>query len=313
MKKKFLCILTSFLMILLISPCNVSADELSQTQTDKIISYGRNLIGSPAYDGYCQRFARQCYESAGIYSKTYGINSAMDAYNNWVVSDSRDNIPVGACLYFNTSKYGHVAIYTGNNQMVHGVGIVKEEQISDYYWDKFLGWGYQAGIEPEGIIYESETDTAYPSVPYASVYSFDNEVSINWSSYAENTSYYTVNVYNTDSGIVEFTQDYLTDTYSDDITLPAGNYCVAVKAVNEDYSNCYSYSNYYKFAVSDAVKGDINHNGMLDVADIAMLSEHLVYDTELDERTFKCADFNGDGVIDMLDFITMKNALVQSE
>jgi hypothetical protein len=298
-------------MILLISPCKVSADEISQT--DRIISYGRNLIGSTDYDGYCQKFVRLCYESAGIYSSTYGIYTAMNAYETWCVSDSRDNIPIGACLYFNTSEYGHVAIYTGNNQMIHGVGIVKEEQISDYYWNLFLGWGYQAGIEPTGIIYESETETAYPSVPYVNAYSIDNQVTVNWSSYAENTSYYNLNVYNKDSGTAVFTQDYSSDIYSSEVTLPAGNYYASVKAVNEDYSNCCSYSNYFNFTVSDAVSGDMNHNGMLDISDIVMLSQYLIYDTELDARTFKCADFNNDGVVDILDFVTMKKFLVESE
>lgn len=308
MHKGIAGIITSLAVFSSFSSVSVSADEVSQTE--KIISYGQSLIGSPDYNNYCQKFVRLCYESAGLYSSTYGIYTAADAADAWLVSDSRDNIPIGACLYFQTSQYGHAAIYTGNNQMVHGVGIVKEEQISEHYWDVFIGWGYQAGKQPSGIVYENEAETAYPSVPYTSVYSDGNDTDVRWSSYGENTSYYTVNIYNVNTGEVAFTQDYSADSSSADIYLPAGNYSACVKAVNADYSNSYSCSNYYNFSVSDSVAGDINHDGVFDIKDMAALGQYLINEMEFDEKTTRRGDFNSDGCVDILDFMEMKQYFV---
>lgn len=312
MNKKIIAFMTAAAaMFSSVSAVQISADSSSQTET--LISYGRSLIGSPDYNNYCQRFVRLCYESAGLYA-SQGANSAMDAYNYWVVSDSRDNIPIGACLYFNTSEYGHVAVYTGNNQMVHGVKIVREEQISDYYWDRFLGWGYQGGTAPEGIIYENENDTVYPSVPYAYTDSENGGADISWYSEGENTSHYDLSVYNTDTGENVFSETFSADTYSAYVNLSEGNYCSVVKAVNDNYSDSMSYSNYCTFTVEAAeeqLAGDVNHNGTVDIADLAMIGQYLSYNIEFDEDTFYIADVNYDGEVNILDFMTLKQYLVK--
>ncbi len=134
-------------------PFAAQAEGLRETQLYAILTYGRSLLGSTEYDGYCQRFVRLCYSAGGL-NAPYNAPSAADAWDWWGISTSRDNIPIGACLYFNTSVYGHVGIYTGEGRMLHAVSTVKEETISSYFWDCYLGWGYQTGTAPTGSYYE---------------------------------------------------------------------------------------------------------------------------------------------------------------
>jgi len=124
------------------------------TQVEMIIAYARSLTGSRAYDGYCQRYVRICYEAAGIYSNAY-ISSAGQARNKWMISKSKENIPVGAVLYFYTSEGGHSAIYLGNNRMIHARETVFEQEITPGFWNIYAGWGWQAGVEPTGAYVDS--------------------------------------------------------------------------------------------------------------------------------------------------------------
>ena len=112
------------------------------------------MLGSTAYSGYCQRFVRVAFEKAGL-TGSGSAASALDACNQWRVSTSMDDIPVGAAVYLrskNTSsagyKYGHVGIYVGNGYVVHAVSTVKKQTLSsmlDNY--TYLGWGWQCGVD----------------------------------------------------------------------------------------------------------------------------------------------------------------------
>lgn len=121
-------------------------------QVQTIINTAKSLVGSSQYNGYCQRFVRVCYESAGIYA-TQTAFTALEAWSLWKVSTSRENIPVGACVYFQGYGYdwenGHAAIYLGDGYVIdatyQGVAV---RQITN--WQGYLGWGYQAGIAPSG-------------------------------------------------------------------------------------------------------------------------------------------------------------------
>lgn len=150
MKKK---ILAFFLTIVLFCPFAFS-NVKAATQVDIILAKARSLIGSTAYNGYCQRFVRVCYEAVGI---TGNVASATVAGNYWIRSTSRE-IPVGATVYFTGSTaYGHVGIYTGNGRMIHALGTVREEPISDYYWARYRGYGFQGGVRPAGVYFADST------------------------------------------------------------------------------------------------------------------------------------------------------------
>ena len=142
------------------SPTKPVAVRADSSQVDIALATGRSLIGSTAYNGYCQRFVRICYEAAGIEG---WAGSAAVAASYWMVSASRNDIPVGATLYFNSdSIYGHVGIYTGGGNILHALSTVTEEPISDYWWDRFIGWGYQGGVIPSGCVIEP--DITAPSI-----------------------------------------------------------------------------------------------------------------------------------------------------
>ncbi len=118
---------------------------VKDTALNKAFAYAKSQLGNPAYDGYCQKFVRHSFQAGGISSSIWPA-SALAAYKLWCVSTRKDNIPVGAVLFFtSSSKYGHVGIYVGNGKMIHAGSTVREEKISSYWWDNFLGWGYYGG------------------------------------------------------------------------------------------------------------------------------------------------------------------------
>lgn len=122
------------------------------TQIEKILSAAKSKIGSKAYNingmTYCQRFVKDCYAAAGIAGDA---GSAADARVKWMQSSSKNNIPLGAAVYFKGSqpKYGHVGIYIGNNQIIHVIdkGVIKSSLSGG---GKYLGWGWQGGKKPTG-------------------------------------------------------------------------------------------------------------------------------------------------------------------
>ena len=117
------------------------------TQVEIAINKAKSLLGSHAYDHHCQAFVRVCYEAAGIYASA---GSARIACNKWKISSSRNNIPVGAAVYFFNSADGHVGIYLGGGQMIHawGSGGVKISDID--ICSNYQGWGWQGGKKPTG-------------------------------------------------------------------------------------------------------------------------------------------------------------------
>ena len=127
------------------------------TQIEKIVETAKARIGSTLYNQngmtYCQRFVRQCYETAGLKG---AASSAAEARRKWMQSSSKNNIPLGAAVYFKGSKpqYGHVGIYIGSGQVVHvGKKCVVKTGLSG--GGKYLGWGWQGGKKPEGAFFSS--------------------------------------------------------------------------------------------------------------------------------------------------------------
>lgn len=139
----------------------------SVNQVNTIISTARSLIGSSGYNGYCQRFVRNCYEAAGIYANQVAF-TALEGWSMWKVSTRQDNIPIGACVYFQgygySWEYGHVAIYLGNGYVIDATYQgVSERKITN--WQGYLGWGYQAGIAPTGWVQTPSPAPTPPTTP----------------------------------------------------------------------------------------------------------------------------------------------------
>ncbi len=117
------------------------------TQVETAINKAKQLLGSHAYDNYCQRFVRVCYEAAGIYGNAATARGAM---GKWKESSGRTNIPVGAAVYFTNSSDGHVGIYLGDDKMIHAWGSAGVIISSVDKCPKYQGWGWQGGIKPTG-------------------------------------------------------------------------------------------------------------------------------------------------------------------
>lgn len=136
--------------------CYGVTSYLKMRRLDLVFEWARAQLGSRSYDGYCQKFVRIAFEIGGFkYDGASYIGSAKDAFHVFGVVrwddaptlDERAQIPVGATLYFNTGHWGHVGIVTkqenGVVTMIHAVGKVEEVLVSESWWEKAIGWGFQ--------------------------------------------------------------------------------------------------------------------------------------------------------------------------
>lgn len=204
----------------------------SSTQTETILATARSKIGSTSYNGYCQRFVRICYESAGLYA-TSDAATALAAWEKWGVSTSAENIPVGATVYFASgSSSGHVGIYSGDGKMIHALTTVCEETISSYWWSCYLGWGYQSGQQPTGTYVEEEEDETPDAPVLTKIAVSTNGVRITWEN-VENADAY--RVYRNSSGgswtRIKTVTDSSTTTWLDTTAVAGETYTYTVKAV----------------------------------------------------------------------------------
>lgn len=136
-------------------------DYMHQRRIDRVIEWARSQLGDKSYHGYCQRFVRLAFEHGGFrYDGDAYIGSAKDAFRefgvvSWETTPTNSEkllIPVGATIYFDTGRWGHVGIVTevvsdqcGNAivTMIHGVDRVEEIVVSENWWAKAIGWGHQ--------------------------------------------------------------------------------------------------------------------------------------------------------------------------
>ena len=112
------------------------------------------------YDNMCEAWAEVQWENAtGIGRQPQP--SAYDAWQNFGVSTSKDNIPVGAMVYGSGSPtvdsvnnpYGHVGIYVGNGMVADQGGVVNMDTWLS--WQNancdghtgWIGWGWQNGVD----------------------------------------------------------------------------------------------------------------------------------------------------------------------
>ena len=127
------------------------------SQVERIINWAKSKVGSSQWNGYCQRFVRQAYEAGNIYGSA---NTATDAWRQWCVSSSKDNIPTGAAVYFSgmDPAVGHVALYIGGGQCVNPAKTVYICSLSSI--PNYRGWGWQAGQKPEGAVVSSSASAS---------------------------------------------------------------------------------------------------------------------------------------------------------
>lgn len=104
--------------------------------------------------GWCQKWVAVIYQKAGQ-SSFQSRACATEAANDWLISKSKKNIPIGATVY-GTHSYGnvpcgnhdagHVGIYVGKGMVASNEGPITikpiDEWISVYGW---RGWGWNGG------------------------------------------------------------------------------------------------------------------------------------------------------------------------
>lgn len=137
---------------------NISSDSIAGSG-DGSISEGQKRIAEIALSldslgaevNMCQKWVANVYFRAGQ-SPRQSRACATEAANAFLVSGSKENIPVGATVYGHSYKYnakcgnhdaGHVGIYVGNGNVVSRENAVKlrtlQEWINVYGWK---GWGW---------------------------------------------------------------------------------------------------------------------------------------------------------------------------
>ena len=130
----------------------------------KVVDEAKRRAGE-GYDQACEAWAEEVWASATGGNRIYK-NSAYDAWVDYKVSDSKENIPPGAMVYgsgapycvpgecYGTANpYGHVGIYVGNGQVADQGGVKDLEswlgwQHADCNGQTgWFGWGWYGDVD----------------------------------------------------------------------------------------------------------------------------------------------------------------------
>ena len=151
LKKSVAIILTLIMLISIttVSTITVSAYRESINASD-VVSYMEGLVGqNNNYVGYCLLFVTKCWENMG-FQGSYGWDNATNFANNNRVSTSRDNIPIGADVFFTSPDgNGHIGIYVGGGYFVHAGSkstYEKSTLTEGYFYNCYTGWGWHPYI-----------------------------------------------------------------------------------------------------------------------------------------------------------------------
>ena len=183
MRKVISLFLTFALLICCMYTTVFAATKISKEDVAKTKDYVINWYNSGEYYqyGHCQGFVNQCWKRSlgGTWNSTCCARKGWDAFG---VSSSRDNIPVGASVYFSKNKGtkcsscgnypGHAAFYIGNGEIIHVYNRVVDTNGKQVYMDSnktkkagyirrttidavindgytYLGWGWHSNKELE--------------------------------------------------------------------------------------------------------------------------------------------------------------------
>ena len=165
--KRILAWIVCFAMavsVLTVIPGGTMEVQAASADGAKIVAAAQSYMGKEQSVGRCLGFCRLVYRDAG-YDTAQDPNgcSSACAYHSWTVSShlgstSKDNIPLGALVFFSGAssqsvlscgaRPGHVGIYVGDGYIINARGTVtngtniKKDKIS--LWESwgyaFLGW-----------------------------------------------------------------------------------------------------------------------------------------------------------------------------
>ena len=257
--KQILSLLLAAVIFVGVMPMStVPASAATILTSSQIKNYVESRVGQTYTKNACLAFVKECFVNLGDPQSTSCC--AYNYGNSFIVSTSKDNIPIGADVFFGNKNIkcgscgnycGHIGIYVGNGQMVHASGgeILKTNL---NYVSNYRGWGYHGGIN----IVDVEDTTAPSNISIsANTYSIGvgDTVTFNYSisgasnksigiDWAGGSRYKTIGLSN-DSGTVSYT-----------FTEP-GLFCCITEGSNSNGYNC---CNGIYIRVIDTVPKDIS-------------------------------------------------------
>lgn len=166
MKRKIFAV---FVMIgMIISSINIPLTaHATDYSASRIVDYVNNRLGESYDYGYCLKFVEECYENVYGFRRRYPC--AYESGTAYIDSTSRDNIPLGATVYFGGSSVicsscghnaGHVAIYVGDGYIVHNWAGKIQKTTIDYIVSRsypYRGYGWMCDVP-------LTTDTTPPKI-----------------------------------------------------------------------------------------------------------------------------------------------------
>ena len=133
--------------------------KASATSGQQVADYANSRVGGYFDYFMCLRFAEQVYQEFGA-SRPYDCCAHKSA-DQWIVSSSSQNIPLGAAVYFNNPNdycnncgrnIGHVGIYVGNGEFVSVLdtsiqrrSLSNDTRYGNYWINSYIGWGWIGG------------------------------------------------------------------------------------------------------------------------------------------------------------------------
>ena len=163
--KQILSLLFAAVIFVGVMPMStVPASAATRLTSSQIKNYVESRVGQTYTKNACLAFVKECFVNLGGPQSTSCC--AYNYGNSFIVSTSKDNIPIGADVFFGNKNIkcgscgnycGHIGIYVGNGKMVHASGgeILKTDL---NYVSNYRGWGYHGGINIVDV-----EDTTAPS------------------------------------------------------------------------------------------------------------------------------------------------------
>ena len=178
-----MCICSGF-----VCPTKTMAAHQPVSDTYLLVNYLNQSVGMVYKSKACQMFVRQSLENClGVYNTKISC-CATKAWQNYGISSNRQNIPLGATVYFGGSKVtdsycgqnaGHVGLYVGDGYIVHAWDGVIVRTTIEFVTEKgytYYGWGWQAecplaiAIPPEKpVVNMVKSDGGYTTISWNSV------------------------------------------------------------------------------------------------------------------------------------------------
>ena len=173
MKKRIISFLLVMALLLSMAPMVTIEAEATEIiyEASEVVDIALEYANKAAtgWSGYCLSFVRQCFKDA------YGFNSsdccAYQYGSKYIDSTSRDNIPLGADVFFGGSdvtcncgtKAGHIGMYVGDGYIVHSWGSTIKKTTIDHVIAcgyPYRGYGWHGDVAlVEGYLSEC---TEYP-------------------------------------------------------------------------------------------------------------------------------------------------------